>query len=218
MHAGLHEAIIDDATWHAAQEIRGGAIKRHRSLTRYSAMLVGLVFDDNDNPMGPTAAKKNGVLYRYYATRSRSLGRKGEVGSVSRAPMAALDEAVITELEPLLRSDWMRGSAQRDRIICALQRVSIGSDLVITTPAIAIDDTALLTMPVERQIVRDDESIVIRCPIAMARPRNATMFIRSGNASKPKAAIPDARGGDGTGLDEKARQRRGRIDQSPGTQ
>ncbi|MET0183188.1 MAG: recombinase family protein [Caulobacterales bacterium] len=180
-HAGLHQPIIDEETWRAAQEARGVAIRRHRSLTRHSAMLVRLVFDDNGNPMGPTATRKKGVLYRYYATRSRS------VGSISRAPMAALDETVTTELEPLLRGDWMRGSTPRDRIICALQRVSIGSDLVITVPAIAIDDTALLSMPVERQILREGETIVIRCPISMARPRNTTMLIRSGGVSQPRA-------------------------------
>jgi hypothetical protein len=66
--------------------------------TKYSesgALLMGKLFDDNGNRMGPSFSSKNGVRYRFYISTALR-GRKHEAGSVAR--IAARDiEGVVEE-------------------------------------------------------------------------------------------------------------------------
>ena len=71
-HRGQHPALIDSATWDAVQErlranTQGG--KRIRGNVKESALLAGLLFDEDGHALRSTHTVKRGRRYRYYATQ-----------------------------------------------------------------------------------------------------------------------------------------------------
>ena len=68
-YPGKHAPIIDPRLFEAVQtkltENRQGRGLRRQSS---NALLMGKLFDDQDNPMTPSYAIKKGVRYRYYVS------------------------------------------------------------------------------------------------------------------------------------------------------
>jgi len=60
------------------------------------ALLIGRIFDDRDNRMTPSTAKKGNIRYRYYVSSVLAQGRKSEAGSIARVSASEI-EAVILE-------------------------------------------------------------------------------------------------------------------------
>jgi DNA invertase Pin-like site-specific DNA recombinase len=58
------------------------------------ALLAGRLFDDRENRMGPTYARKKGIKYRYYLSSALVDGRSDEVGTVNRVPAAEIETVV----------------------------------------------------------------------------------------------------------------------------
>src|SRR5918993_2752217 len=70
----------------------GARVKRAAS----GALLIGRIFDDRDNRMTPSTAKKGNIHYRYYVSSVLAQGRKSEAGAIARVSASEI-EAVILE-------------------------------------------------------------------------------------------------------------------------
>jgi hypothetical protein len=104
IHPGEHEAIVDDDLW---TRVQGGlaenrAERKLRSTAESSALLAGLVRDEDGVAMTPTHANKKGRRYRYDVSNDLIVGRRkgaqGEGGpdrSGARPIPAADLEAVV---------------------------------------------------------------------------------------------------------------------------
>ena len=112
VYPGEHQAIVDPATFEAAQEMlsRNANCKRQRARSR--AILTGLIFDAAGNRMSPSHANKGGARYRYYHSRALSEGRPEEAGSIPRVSAPDIEQRVI---EALRAADGapMRSGADR---------------------------------------------------------------------------------------------------------
>jgi DNA invertase Pin-like site-specific DNA recombinase len=174
-HRGLHERIIDQELWDAVQAKRSLVRGKGRGpRLRSGARLIGKVFDSLDNPMSPTIGYKRSKRYRYYATRTK--GRKGPKGAISRVPMPGLEDAVIVEVAPRLASTWKRGVADAaEGALDAVLRVRIfPTELLIDVASEALGADA------------DAEPVTLKCAVSFERPRNSTTLIRSGAAVPTK--------------------------------
>ena len=85
IHKGEHEPLLERGLF-AAVQARLAEGKAHRQLARSQspAALMGLIFDDRDNPMSPSHTNKKGVRYRYYVSHALLQNRKEAVGSTPR--------------------------------------------------------------------------------------------------------------------------------------
>lgn len=98
IHAGEHDAIVDEELWIAVQERLAGQAIRRRGIangTAATAPLAGLIFDDKGNRMSPTHAVKAGRRYSYYI--SASLVRGGGDHGI-RVPAPDIEKLVLTSI------------------------------------------------------------------------------------------------------------------------
>jgi hypothetical protein len=111
-HDGLHEAIVDQSTWNAAQAKL--AANTHQRLVRSNAkdpsLLAGLLYDGNGNRLAPTQTSKQGRRYRYYGVQS-------DTGAGSwRIPAVEIESAVIDKIcAVLIDRGWLMETLGLDR-------------------------------------------------------------------------------------------------------
>ncbi|MBC7768942.1 MAG: recombinase family protein [Phycisphaerales bacterium] len=174
--AGQHDRIVDDALWDAVQTLRDRNAKQPRRLAS-GAKLIGKAFDDRGNAMAPTSAHKGGTRYRYYVSTAVTRGRAEDAGSMRRVPMAALEDAVVAEVAPLLARRWLADQPVASRALEALQKVVISAralSLELTPEAIDLDAAP--------EADRSEERVLLIRPISFAKPRNSTTLISGGGA------------------------------------
>jgi site-specific DNA recombinase len=132
---GEQKGILDRQTFERVQVLlktnaNGRKVKHFES----GALLRGKLYDDKGNLMGPSFSSKNGVRYRFYVSSALLRGRKAAAGSVSRAPAAEIERAILAALQPQQGRD---GSAANP--VEMLQRVVITRDHLLITIAGAAD-------------------------------------------------------------------------------
>ena len=95
-YPGQHPAILDPATWEAAQRLlaenRQGA-ERQRS--ERPSLLAGLVHDEGGQPLATSHTIKGKVRYRYYVTGTARGGGRDPNRPVVRIPARELEDAVV---------------------------------------------------------------------------------------------------------------------------
>ena len=97
VHRGEHEPILERTLFEAVQaKLASNAVDRSSRLRGSPALLAGRIFDDRGNRMSPTHSNKRGVRYRYYVSQAVLKQRKGEAGSIARAPAPELESIVLT--------------------------------------------------------------------------------------------------------------------------
>ncbi|HYA81191.1 MAG TPA: recombinase family protein [Methylocystis sp.] len=95
VHDGLHDPIVDRATWDRVQSLLAEHTQRRTVLRQDSdALLAGKLFDDRGNRMSPSHAAKGGRRYRYYVSQAILQGRKHEAGSVARVSAGEIEQRV----------------------------------------------------------------------------------------------------------------------------
>ena len=113
IHAGLHQAIIDQPLWDAVQAIlaQEASIRTSATLTRHSppVLLRGLLFAPNGERMLPTGTRKkaaDGKKYLYYISSSDKKFVRGTnpIGSI---PAKAIESMVVEQLLAALQSPQM---------------------------------------------------------------------------------------------------------------
>lgn len=117
--------------------------------------------------------RKGERRYRYYGSAAQ-LDGDGTPGSLARVSVGALDRTVIEAAAQMLCERWRAHEAKQTRVLAALRRVEVSAQklrLLLLAEAIS---PALQTVP---KVERSGDALWMTCPIALARPRNATTII-----------------------------------------
>jgi site-specific DNA recombinase len=68
------------------------------------SFLVGKLYDDRGNRMGPSHAAKGERRWRYYISRAILKGRNSEAGSITRVPAAQIEKQVFDAIQGVIAS------------------------------------------------------------------------------------------------------------------
>jgi len=102
---GEHEAILDRETFDQVQQLlQENNVRRGTKFSESGALLMGKLFDDKGNRMGPTFSGKNGVRYRFYVSTALR-GRKDKAGSITRISAPEIENLVEAEVRNKLEAD-----------------------------------------------------------------------------------------------------------------
>ena len=131
VYDGEHEAIIDTATFEAAQALLADQAPNRRSGSSNPDihLLTGLVFDETGDLLSPTHAHNHGKRYRYYISRRLRYDASAREGSW-RIPAEELERIVLQQANDILRdrsliAGWLQDCAVPvDRIETALSRAT----------------------------------------------------------------------------------------------
>jgi site-specific DNA recombinase len=103
-YTGLHEAIIDQATWDTVQAKLADSVRgqRQQSNAKCPSPLARLLFDQSGEPLVATHAVKQGRRYRYYVSRSLQHGGNAKANDGIRIPARDIEALVRDHLTALL--------------------------------------------------------------------------------------------------------------------
>ena len=123
---GEQPAILERDLFEAVQAKLAEQLNNHTTGRMQSeALLMGRLFDDSGNRMGPTHARKGSVKYRYYLSTALTDGRPDEAGTISRVPAAEIESVVARSIRGHLKLP----SAIEDKIVIGtyVNRVEVHS-------------------------------------------------------------------------------------------
>jgi DNA invertase Pin-like site-specific DNA recombinase len=75
-----------------------------RTRGKSESLLIGKIFDDRNNRMGPSHTRKNGLRYRYYVSLPLVQGQKSKAGSVDRVPATEIETVVAAAVRRACKS------------------------------------------------------------------------------------------------------------------
>jgi site-specific DNA recombinase len=152
INKGEHQPIIDRELFESVQSrLAEGAVSRSEARLDASAILTGLIFDDRQNPMTPSHAKKNGVRYRYYVSHALLQNRKDAAGSIARVSAPDVEALVLNAIRSQLND--ADHASDRDVAQAHVARVTVHSNrLEIQTRDLPTEDP--LTIPFAPRGVR----------------------------------------------------------------
>jgi DNA invertase Pin-like site-specific DNA recombinase len=91
---GEHLPILDRTTFDRVQDqLKSNTVDRPKGQSANHAPLVGKLFDDRGNRMGPSFTRKNGARYRFYVSTALR-GRKHLAGSVKRVSATEIEQLI----------------------------------------------------------------------------------------------------------------------------
>jgi DNA invertase Pin-like site-specific DNA recombinase len=155
LHEGLHEAIIDDATWKLVQTQLTDHGGKKMNSTRRSAkrLLDGILFDPKGRPMRTTYASKSvhtdGTTrtkrYWYYTTATSGSDDRTEV---ERLPANEIERVVMTGLKRrLVDKSWLADQTKGRKSETALANILQTIDKLNTEKDDTMDDALAQTLP-----------------------------------------------------------------------
>lgn len=106
--AGRHDAIVDRATFDAAQVLLAASSRRRREHVKLAdrSLLRGLLFDTDGQAMEPIVSQNRTRIYAYYASKlAPGLHVEGADDAIRRTPAPAIEELVTTWVARMLRLD-----------------------------------------------------------------------------------------------------------------
>ena len=92
-------------------------------------MLIGRIFDDHDNRMSPTHARKHRVKYRYYLSSALLNGMTDRAGSVRRVPADEIEKLVTKSVREQFKLE--QSIDDRTLIDTHVSRVQIRSKVIV---------------------------------------------------------------------------------------
>lgn len=184
VYPGQHPPIIDAATWDAAAALLSKVGPR-ASPTTPNDLLLGKAFDDKGHVMGVNWAGKGSARYRYYVSQPALRGRSAEAGSLRRVSGAALESATIREARRFIAASWAPEAPIEERVRTALRRMEVGSRrLVFDFTETAIDPISISATSYD--VEHQNGVVRVTCPIALAKPKNATSLLGQPGTSAPR--------------------------------
>jgi hypothetical protein len=136
VHPGEHPPIVDRPLFEAVQDrLKEKAVTRRTLRTQSPAFLMGLLYDDRGNRMSPSHANKKGVRYRYYVSQAFLQKRQSEAGAICRIS--------APEIEGLVAAAVRHQASTIN-----------GRDSLNSLPSIELSDHELVTLQVERIVLR----------------------------------------------------------------
>jgi len=101
---GEQPAIVDRTLFDDVQAKLTDQLNNHTARRMKSeALLMGRIFDDRGNRMGPSHARKRGIKYRYYLSSTLLQGLPERSGTISRVPAAEIEETVVRSVREHLK-------------------------------------------------------------------------------------------------------------------
>jgi site-specific DNA recombinase len=155
-YPGQHEPIVSADVFEAVQcklANRSPPLINVKS-TRQPYFLLGKLFDDRGNAMTSASANKNGVRYFYYKSTALSTGKVR--GSIARVSAPKLEDAIVEQLEPMLRDDWLPEDQAFKRVAATITRVTLYTDRISIELRVEAVTLSHLVLPAMRII---DESV-----------------------------------------------------------
>ncbi|MEX0645435.1 MAG: recombinase family protein, partial [Parvularculaceae bacterium] len=146
---GEHEGVIPLDLWNAVQEKLDAARQGNRRAmknARSSAPLMGLLYDDLGNRMGPTSTKGRGVVHRYYYSAPKMRCTGEPVGSISRVNAARIEEVVFAALE---RASIAPPGTEKAALVDQVERIILHSEEVEIRLKDAGERNAVLRAPID---------------------------------------------------------------------
>ncbi|UPK33593.1 recombinase family protein [Bradyrhizobium sp. 186] len=133
---GENAAILDRETFDKVQQLlKENSVSRGTKFSESGAVLMGKLFDDQGNRMGPTFSSKNGVRYRFYASTALR-GRQHKAGSVARVSAPEIERLVEAELRLKLAAHEIAN----EELFARIDRLTVSWDkLHMTLGGIWID-------------------------------------------------------------------------------
>jgi DNA invertase Pin-like site-specific DNA recombinase len=103
-YPGLHQAIIDPATWQSVQDQLADNALQHRTRTnaKAPALLAGLLVDAQGHKFTPSHSVKHKRRYRYYIDRALITGDGPTATPIRRIPAPEIEGLVIDGIADLL--------------------------------------------------------------------------------------------------------------------
>jgi len=198
VYPGQHPAIIDRATFDAAQALLDQSVRRRQPgkarPPHRGAPLTGLIYDSVGHLMSPVSApRKGGATYRYYVSGVAQRGRPDEAGVHKRVPAPIIESMVREAVAPLLSSaaeadDWLR---VRDLI----DRVEIHRhDLVVRLDPARCGEHVVTAQGKLRlgQLERDADAPMVRLPLRFNRGGGIAMVGPGGGLAISRQSIDPA--------------------------
>lgn len=117
---GEHAAILDRETFARVQQLLKENNRRGKKFSESGALLIGKLFDDQGNRMGPTFSSKNGVRYRFCISTALR-GRRHAAGSVRRISAPEIEDLV----EAALRKKFNADEATVEDLFTRVRRITV---------------------------------------------------------------------------------------------
>jgi hypothetical protein len=95
----VDRTLFDDVQAKLTEQLNNHTTRRMKS----EALLMGRIFDDRGNRMGPSHARKRGIKYRYYLSSTLLQGQPERSGTISRVPAAEIEEIVVRSVREHLK-------------------------------------------------------------------------------------------------------------------
>jgi DNA invertase Pin-like site-specific DNA recombinase len=204
-YPGRHPAIIDQQTFDATQALlaRNSQTRRERVPGSARALLRGILFDADGQPMEPVIFRAR-RLYQYYASRPLwSFGRDGEEDdAIRRVPSEAIDGLVMRRLAPI--AGVVDAELDRLEVRALLERVEIHAaavHLIVRVAALAGRSRRRVTVDgVRRQLLpgeqvtaeaHDSRLIRIRLPVRLKVRGGRTWNIDANGRANGLTSAPD---------------------------
>jgi DNA invertase Pin-like site-specific DNA recombinase len=127
---GEHEAILDRQTFDRVQYLlKENTVSRRIRFSESGALLMGKLFDDKGNRMGPSFSSKNGVRYRFYISAALR-GRKDRAGTVTRISAPDIEDLV----EAGVREKLKQVETPREELIGRIELIVVSADRIRIIP------------------------------------------------------------------------------------
>jgi len=117
-YEGEQDAIIDQATWEAVQDLLSGNApdRSNDTNTKSASLLTGLICDETGDRLSPVHATKSGKRYRYYISK-RLMHHADRHKNGWRIPAREIERAVVNQITELLSDQHrMMGFFPKDEI------------------------------------------------------------------------------------------------------
>lgn len=105
VYEGEHEAIIDEKLFNEVQQLLlENKVKQKCEVQfHHKSLLAGLIFDDNNNKMTPSASGSGPGKSRYYVSQAIKSFNKDKAGSVARIPAKEIEKFTIKTIKEFLQ-------------------------------------------------------------------------------------------------------------------
>jgi site-specific DNA recombinase len=126
-YRGEHSAIVDEALWAEVQRtLQDHRVERPATAMKSEALLAGVLFDAEGEPMTPTHAVKKGTRYRYYVSRRLIVGTADKsTGDGQRIPADNLEALVIRRMRSFIEDPFaLMNAVSKGRLSCGVGTTS----------------------------------------------------------------------------------------------
>ncbi|MFS0772988.1 recombinase family protein [Sphingomonas sp. 1P08PE] len=208
VHAGLHTAIIDRASWDAVQALlahnRQGEQRRGSRAT--TSLLAGKVVDSAGEPLIATHASKGPARYRYYVSRSlhhgtHNSGMRVPAGELEAAVSQAVAQQLADPLTLMATAGLPLPSDAYAAVVARAAELGAGSGLkravqaIVTTVRIQESrveiDCATTALAAALQLTRDAatlETITLTAEVRLTRSGRVMRLVQASGAGVTPSA------------------------------